>query len=87
MRFSQGWVVDSVQRRVLLSSSKGTRSRRHEFPSVENRDEWGSHISYDACEIKILTEGGGPQIVKSGSNTKNDPGQTGSGLMHFGMKT
>jgi hypothetical protein len=63
-----------VQRRVLLSSSKGTRSRRHEFPSVENRDEWGSHISYDACEIKILTEGGRPQIVKSGSSTKKRSG-------------
>jgi uncharacterized protein (DUF4415 family) len=39
-------------------------------PYVENRDEWGSHISYYACEIKILTQGGRPQIVKSGSNSK-----------------
>jgi len=28
------------------------------IPIRRKRDEWGSHISYDACEIKILTEGG-----------------------------
>jgi len=47
-------VIAAIAARIVFAKNeKGRRSRQHEFPPVENCDEWGSHFNYDVEEIKI----------------------------------